>query len=211
MCRYPFGSGGKRVCTRPPNLLLLRSSSMMVSMKWSPRAEPAAFLSTALFSFVVLFVGSFGFFTSMAFLPCQRVSAAATVWVRFCFLSLLLAGNILLDTTGSGPGQLRDLQDASGRGDRLDLGSARDKLTTDREHSRRSGGIGRRARLRAWLGLTQCRFKSCLRHTKGHGLSLSRGGEHVPFLFRQAATHNSGRQRKGRPAAPGNRGGMFGT
>ncbi len=42
----------------------------------------------------------------------------------------------------------------------------------------------RPARLRAWLGLTQCRFKSCLRHTKGHGLSLSRGGEHVPFLFR---------------------------
>src|SRR5260370_1099881 len=176
MCRYPFGSGGKRVCTRPPNLLLLRSSSMMVSMKWSPRAEPAAFLSTALFSFVVLFVGSFGFFTSMAFLPCQRVSAAATVWVRFCFLSLLLAGNILLDTTGSGPGQLRDLQDASGRGDRPDLGSARDQLTTDRYHSRRSGGIGNSAKFRSLLGFTQCRFKSLLPRPTRTCPSSSRGG-----------------------------------
>src|SRR5260370_32716321 len=26
MCRYPFGSGGKRVCTRPPNLFVFRSS-----------------------------------------------------------------------------------------------------------------------------------------------------------------------------------------
>ena len=33
MCRYPFGSGGKRVCTRPPYLLVLRSSRMMSRMK----------------------------------------------------------------------------------------------------------------------------------------------------------------------------------
>src|SRR5579864_2137522 len=26
MCRYPFGSGGNRVCTRPPYLLVFRSS-----------------------------------------------------------------------------------------------------------------------------------------------------------------------------------------
>src|SRR5713226_5319222 len=101
---------------------------MMVSMKWSPRPESAAFLSTASFSFVVLFMGSFGFFTSMAFLPCQRVPLQHRSGCGFAFLSLLLAGNILLDTTGSGPGQLRDLQGASGRANRLDLGSARDKL-----------------------------------------------------------------------------------
>src|ERR1017187_2216613 len=33
MCRYPLGSGGKRVCTRPPNLLVFRSSRMMSRMK----------------------------------------------------------------------------------------------------------------------------------------------------------------------------------
>src|ERR1700683_4177835 len=33
MCRYPFGSGGKRVCTRPLNLLVFKSSRMMSRMK----------------------------------------------------------------------------------------------------------------------------------------------------------------------------------
>src|SRR5580692_10014199 len=32
-CRYPFGSGGKRVCTRPPYLLVFRSSKMMSRIK----------------------------------------------------------------------------------------------------------------------------------------------------------------------------------
>src|SRR2546427_9248018 len=34
MCRYPLGSGGKRVCTRPPYLLVFRSSRMMSRMKF---------------------------------------------------------------------------------------------------------------------------------------------------------------------------------
>src|SRR5262247_1312832 len=33
MCRYPFGSGGKRVCTRPPCLPALVSWMMMSRMK----------------------------------------------------------------------------------------------------------------------------------------------------------------------------------
>src|SRR5436305_3303668 len=33
MCRYPLGSGGKRVHTRPPYLLLFRSSTMMSRTK----------------------------------------------------------------------------------------------------------------------------------------------------------------------------------
>src|SRR2546430_374256 len=33
MCRYPFGSGGKRVCTRPPCLPALMSSIMMSRIK----------------------------------------------------------------------------------------------------------------------------------------------------------------------------------
>src|SRR6185295_6620561 len=34
MCRYPFGSGGKRVCTRPPCLPALMSSIMMSRIKF---------------------------------------------------------------------------------------------------------------------------------------------------------------------------------
>src|SRR5574342_538822 len=33
MCRYPFGSGGKRVCTRPPCLPALMSWIMMSRIK----------------------------------------------------------------------------------------------------------------------------------------------------------------------------------
>src|SRR4029077_6067082 len=33
ICRYPFGSGGKRVCTRPPHLLVFKSSRMMSRTK----------------------------------------------------------------------------------------------------------------------------------------------------------------------------------
>src|SRR5689334_17522327 len=32
-CRYPFGSGGKRVCTLPPNLLVSRSRMTMSRIK----------------------------------------------------------------------------------------------------------------------------------------------------------------------------------
>ncbi len=41
-----------------------------------------------------------------------------------------------------------------------------------------------RVRLRAWLGLTQCRFKSCLRHTKG--TSTRRKSRMSPLLFRRS-------------------------
>src|SRR3990172_8141528 len=33
MCRYPLGSGGKRVMTRPPNRLEARSSAISLRMK----------------------------------------------------------------------------------------------------------------------------------------------------------------------------------
>src|SRR5215213_8624352 len=33
MCKYPFGSGGNRVCTRPPFFPAARSASMICSMK----------------------------------------------------------------------------------------------------------------------------------------------------------------------------------
>ena len=45
MCRYPLGSGGKRVCTRPLYLLVLRSSRMMSRMKFEGRGSGAAFLA----------------------------------------------------------------------------------------------------------------------------------------------------------------------
>src|ERR1019366_281321 len=38
MCRYPLGSGGKRVCTRPANLLVFRSSRMISRMKFEGRS-----------------------------------------------------------------------------------------------------------------------------------------------------------------------------
>src|ERR1051326_542455 len=40
--RYPFGSGGKRVHTRPLYLLVFRSSMMMSRMKFEDRAGSAA-------------------------------------------------------------------------------------------------------------------------------------------------------------------------
>src|SRR5262245_34861087 len=36
MCRYPFGSGGNRVTTRPPQRPLALSSAMSFRMKWVP-------------------------------------------------------------------------------------------------------------------------------------------------------------------------------
>src|SRR5271165_434590 len=42
MCRYPLGSGGKRVCTLPLYLLLFRSSTKMSRMKFEGRDSGAA-------------------------------------------------------------------------------------------------------------------------------------------------------------------------
>src|SRR5947207_3432234 len=39
MMRYPLGSGGKRVCTRPPYLFVFRSSTMMSRMKFEARVS----------------------------------------------------------------------------------------------------------------------------------------------------------------------------
>src|SRR5579864_6550320 len=41
MCRYPLGSGGKRVCTRPLYLLVLRSSRKRSRMKLEGRDSGA--------------------------------------------------------------------------------------------------------------------------------------------------------------------------
>src|ERR1051326_5452291 len=41
MCRYPFGSGGKRVCTRPPCLPVLMSSIMMSRIKFDRPPDPS--------------------------------------------------------------------------------------------------------------------------------------------------------------------------
>src|SRR5260370_23203988 len=41
-CRYPFGSGGKRVCTRPSYLLVFRSSRMISRMKLEDAAVESA-------------------------------------------------------------------------------------------------------------------------------------------------------------------------
>jgi hypothetical protein len=40
--------------------------------------------------------------------------------------------------------------------------------------------VGSKARLRAWFPLRECRFKSCLRHCKEKGLTVSAAG---PFAF----------------------------
>src|SRR5664279_6480617 len=47
MCRYPLGSGGKRVCTLPPYLLVLRSSRMMSRIKFDGRSEDSAGVAVA--------------------------------------------------------------------------------------------------------------------------------------------------------------------
>src|SRR5581483_9764569 len=49
--------------------------------------------------------------------------------------------------------------------------------------SSRSGGIGRRARLRAWFPSRECRFKSCLRHVAVKGLTAIVVS---PFLLRRS-------------------------
>ena len=41
MCRYPFGSGGKRVATRPPCFPAARSSATIVRMKSAGAAGEA--------------------------------------------------------------------------------------------------------------------------------------------------------------------------
>lgn len=53
MCKYPLGSGGKRVRTRPLCVLLIRSASIISSRKL--RGEPSSTLS--LFAFSVILPG----------------------------------------------------------------------------------------------------------------------------------------------------------
>src|SRR5258708_9117658 len=42
-CRYPLGSGGNRVCTRPEYLFVFRSSKIMSRIKLEGRGSVAAF------------------------------------------------------------------------------------------------------------------------------------------------------------------------
>src|SRR5580704_15791028 len=60
MWRYPLGSGGKRVCTRPPNLLVLRSSRTASRRKFEGRdsGDGAAAVSVSGFEvFITVFQG----------------------------------------------------------------------------------------------------------------------------------------------------------
>src|SRR5579859_7143413 len=56
MWRYPLGSGGKRVCTRPPYLLVFRSSRMMSRMKFDGRGSGAAFVPVSASSLDVFII-----------------------------------------------------------------------------------------------------------------------------------------------------------
>src|ERR1051326_2760135 len=58
ICRYPFGSGGKRVCTRPPYLLVFRSSRIMSRMKWLGAASLALFSTGS--GFVLIYFSTRG-------------------------------------------------------------------------------------------------------------------------------------------------------
>src|SRR5438270_11034138 len=60
-CRYPLGSGGNRVCTRPPNLLLSRSRTMMSRMKFDCSVGKLAAVA----------ISVLGFDAFMSFAPCQ--------------------------------------------------------------------------------------------------------------------------------------------
>ncbi len=54
-----------------------------------------------------------------------------------------------------------------------------------RDQNGRSGGIGRRARLRAWFPSRECRFKSCLRHLEtGQGFRANKAPLAL-YLFRR--------------------------
>src|ERR1700693_3575597 len=54
MCKYPLGSGGKRVCTRPLYLLVFRSSRIMSRMKFEGRDSAEAFAAASVSGFEVL-------------------------------------------------------------------------------------------------------------------------------------------------------------
>src|SRR5580704_4773629 len=56
MCRYPFGSGGKRVCTRPPYLLVFKSSMMMSRTKLETGASESATSGSVMGVFMSLFL-----------------------------------------------------------------------------------------------------------------------------------------------------------
>src|SRR5271166_5339313 len=57
MWRYPFGSGGKRVCTRPPYLLVFKSRRMISRMKLEgPVGESTGVVATDSGSFFVLII-----------------------------------------------------------------------------------------------------------------------------------------------------------
>src|SRR5258707_249774 len=56
MCRYPFGSGGKRVCTRPPYLLVCKSSMIISRTKWDWAGASAGVAATVLGSFLDVFI-----------------------------------------------------------------------------------------------------------------------------------------------------------
>src|SRR5581483_1065094 len=64
MCRYPFGSGGNLVCTRPPYLFVSRSRTMMSRMKLDGFGAsgagfaPASLLGFAAFIFTLFYRGA---------------------------------------------------------------------------------------------------------------------------------------------------------
>src|SRR5579863_8166406 len=75
ICRYPLGSGGNRMCTRPPHLLVFKSSRIISRMKWE---GPAAAASDS----VALMSGKSGFDVFMSLVrssilesPCRSASS----------------------------------------------------------------------------------------------------------------------------------------
>src|SRR5580692_12911478 len=66
MCKYPFGSGGKRVCTRPSYLLVLRSSRIMSRIKFDGRGSSGTFTATAFAESELIFFSSTFNFNSSA-------------------------------------------------------------------------------------------------------------------------------------------------
>src|ERR1700680_2277924 len=59
MCRYPFGSGGNRICTRPPYLFVFRSSITISRTKFDGPALVSA--NSELLVLIVIYSRAFAF------------------------------------------------------------------------------------------------------------------------------------------------------
>src|SRR5215471_19194033 len=100
MWRYPFGSGGKRVCTLLPYLLVFRSSTMMSRMKL-PGPVVGAGVAASDTDFDVLMRANLYLNWTFAIGAIYRITPGAGYFdgiTTFCIINITAAANVNVTT-----------------------------------------------------------------------------------------------------------------